>query len=815
MLSPRWHKILRDLWGTKARTLLVALSIGVGIFAVGVVTQTFSTIQDELTVEYPKANPAHATLYTNPFDDDLVQTVRRMDGVAYAEGRSIVSAQIRVAPDQWKQIQLSAIPDFNNVNIDKVFPQPTFPAEPTIGAERGVWPPPERGLLFERSTFLIPGLAPAGIKVGDSIDIKAPNDRIYQLRFSGLAYEPSRIPATFANTAYGYITPDTLYWLTGTRQMDQLSIRVSKPKPTKQDVTVVADQVRSKIENGGQPVYALQVPEPEVHPLAFIFNGLLLLLNTLGLAALFLSGFLIVNTVSALMAQQVRQIGMMKAVGARRGQLVGMYLIVLLFYGILAFVIAAPLAMYVSAETTNFLAGFINVQFPSLGFRPSIVILEAAIAILFPLIAGIFPVINGTRRTIREAISDYGLGQGKLKVGLTDRLFERIRGLPRPTLLSLRNTFRRRGRLALTLTTLILSGAIFIGVFNIHAAMLMTLEDALKYWQFDVLVFFNRAYRSDLIQQEVQKVPGVVSAESWGIANARRIRTDDTESDNILIFAPPAQTTMLQPTIIQGRWLLPSDENALVLSNQVTNVEKDIQVGDTLTLKINSKKSDWQVVGIARVVGNFGGGIGPGYANYPYYANVTGEVGRAGTVQVVTDNHDAAYQDQVRKAMEQHFKSVGMRTGGGITSGLIRQSNETLFNILVGMLLIMAILMAAVGGLGLMGTMTLNVLERTREIGVMRAIGASNGAIRGIVMFEGMMIGMISWLIGALVAIPLGQLLSEALGIVIFQMPLHYVVATDGVIIWFIVVLVISTLATVLPAHNASRLTVREVLAYE
>ena len=127
----------------------------------------------------------------------------------------------------------------------------------------------------------------------------------------------------------------------------------------------------------------------------------------------------------------------------------------------------------------------------------------------------------------------------------------------------------------------------------------------------------------------------------------------------------------------------------------------------------------------------------------------------------------------------------------------------------------MAILMAAVGGLGLMGTMSLNVLERTREIGVMRAIGASNGALRGIVMVEGMTIGLISWLVGVLVAIPLGQLLSAALGAVIFQMPLHYVVAPDGIVIWLVVVVVVSTLATLLPAHNASRLTVRQVLAYE
>ncbi len=814
MLSPRWHKVLRDLWGAKARTLLVALSIAVGVFAVGVVTQTFSTIQTELVVNYPKSNPAQATIYPASFDDDLLQMVRHMDGIKYAEGRSTVGAKIRMGPNEWKQIAIYALPDYNNININKVFPQYTFPPDPAIGAERGVWPPPDRALLFERASFLVPGLVPAGLKVGDQVEIELSNGRRYQLDFAGLAHEPSRIPATFASTAYAYIDLNTLEWLTGSRKMDELTLVISDPNPTKAEVTSIADEVRHKIEKGGRTVYAMSVPEPNKHPLADLFQGLLLLLNVLGLGSLFLSGFLIVNTISAMMAQQVRQIGMMKAIGARQDQMISMYIVVLLVYGVLAFLIAAPLSAYVASWTTNLLAGFVNVDFPSFSIIPSVVILQAAIAIIFPLIAGFLPVTRGTRLTVREAVTDYGLAQNP-KVGLLDRLIEKIRVLPRPALLSLRNTFRRKGRLALTLLTLVLGGAIFISVLSLHAAMLATLDDAIKYWNFDILLIFNRAYRSDLIQQEITKVPGIVTSESWGINNVRRVRPDDSETDNITLFAPPAETKMLLPTMIEGRWLLPDDQNALVLSNQVTAVEKDIKVGDEITLKINDKESQWRVVGVARVVGTFGAGIGPAYANYPYYALVTGQVGRAGTIQVVTEKHDAAYEDQVQKALEAHFDSVGMRTTGGLTMGQLRQQNELFFNILVTLLLTMAVLMAAVGGLGLMGTMSLNVLERTREIGVMRAIGASNGAVRGIVMVEGLIIGIISWLLGALLAIPLGQLMSEALGVIIFQMPLHYTVSTDGMIYWLIIVVIIATLASILPAHNASRLTVREVLAYE
>ncbi len=837
MPSPRWRKVLRDLWNSKLRTLLVALSIAIGVFAVGVVTQTFTSVQRQLVVEYPKSNPASATLITGLFDDELLYAVRRIQGIEHAEGRMITAVKVRTGPEQWQQMLLFAIPDFEHIEIDKVFPQPTFPPDPTIGAERGVWPPPERGVLIERASFLIPTLLPAKTKVGNPIEIETSDGRRHTLVVAGLAHEPGRIPATFASAAYGYITLDTLEWLTGTRQMDQLTITVSEGKLDKKHITQIAEQVRAKVENSGRTVASLQVPDPGKHPLSDIFQGLLLILNTLGLSALFLSGFLIVNTISALMGQQVRQIGMMKAIGARRGQIAAMYLLMVLIYSALALLIAVPASAWLAAWTTQLLAGFINVDFPAFTLSPSVVLLQAAIAFLFPVVAAILPVISGTRITVREAITNYGISEGgktksERRTPTKDKGQKANEGrfssllaepaklinpsffLSRPLRLSLRNTFRRRGRLALTLTTLVLSGAIFIAVFGVHSAMLLTLDDALQYWKFDVLLPFGRAYPSELVEQIARQVPGVVHAESWGLTTVHRVRADDSESQDLTLFAPPPNTTMLHPTVIQGRWLVPEDENALVISNATSRAEPDIRVGDEVTFKINGKDSQWRVVGVVRVVGNFGG-VGTVYANYPYFARLTGQVGRATTIQVVTDKHDASYEQEVQKAMEASYKQAGIRIGAGLTNGMIRQQNELFFNIIVALLLVMAFLMAAVGGLGLMGTMTLNVLERTREIGVMRAIGASNGSVRQIVLVEGLLIGALSWLIGALLGIPFGQLLSEALGMIIFEMPLHYTVSTNGMLIWLGVVMVLSVLASLLPAQNASRLTVRKVLAYE
>jgi putative ABC transport system permease protein len=145
----------------------------------------------------------------------------------------------------------------------------------------------------------------------------------------------------------------------------------------------------------------------------------------------------------------------------------------------------------------------------------------------------------------------------------------------------------------------------------------------------------------------------------------------------------------------------------------------------------------------------------------------------------------------------------------------LRDLTITHYNVVIVLLLIMALALGIVGGLGLMGTMSLNVIERTREIGVLRAIGATNGAVRQIVVGEGVLIGVFSWFLGALLALPLSRGLSDAVGIATLQVPLSYRFSTSGALLWLGLVILLAALASALPAWQASQLTVREVLAYE
>jgi putative ABC transport system permease protein len=531
----------------------------------------------------------------------------------------------------------------------------------------------------------------------------------------------------------------------------------------------------------------------------------------LGFFTLLLSGFLVINTIGALLQQQTRQIGVLKAIGAGSGAIVGMYLVTVLSFGLLALLVAIPLGRLGGQALAGYFANLFNFDIGDLPTPPVVLITQVVAGLLLPLLAALWPVIGGARITVREAIGGYGLGKGRFGRSRIDRALERIRFLSRPLLLSLRNTFRRKGRLALTLITLTLAGSIFIAVLSVRASVQLTLLDVFQYWDNDAMITLKQPYRIERLEDVALQTPGVARVEGWLSSGALRLRLDGSKSEQIAVSGAPAETRVFHPNVVAGRWLLPGDESAVVVNTALLEKETDIELGDEVTLKIAGRKRTWRVVGIVRQLLE----IPQFYINRPARARVTGQAGMADQLAVVTEQRDAASQAQVVKELERGFERAGLEISQSQTSSALRAGAQSQFDIIIGFLLAMAALLALVGGLGLMGTMSMNVIERTREIGVMRAIGASNGAVLRIVMIEGVLVGTISWVIGAILALPISKLLSDAVGNLFLKTPFSYVFSFAGVLLWLGLVVAIATLASFLPAWNAARLTVRDVLDYE
>ncbi|MCB0172940.1 MAG: FtsX-like permease family protein [Anaerolineae bacterium] len=803
LIKPRWRKVIRDLWLNKNRTIIVVLSIAVGVFAVGTIATSQIILSRDLSNTYLATNPASATLMTfDSFDQDVVDAVDGMREVAEAEARRRVTVRVKTGPDEWRQTWLVAIPDFDDIKIDKFEP------------ESGAWPPPDHEILIERSALSL-----LDVKEGDVVLVKTAEGKEREMRIAGLAHDLNAQMYVFDGVGYGYITEDTLEWLDQPSDYNELRFVVADHRDDYDHIQEVTGRVRDKVEDSGAMVFVAFVPPPGKHLFLDPFiQAISIMMGALAVLSLLLSGFLVINTISALVAQQTRQIGMMKAVGARTPQIMSMYLITVAIFGLLALLIAVPAGMVGAYLFSRFIASFLNFDVTDLRLPTEVLLAQVGVGLLIPLIAALYPILAGVRVTVREAISEYGLGKGRFGTNRLDRLLLNVqnnrflrRQLTRPLLLSLRNTFRRKTRLSLTLLTLILGGSIFITVFSLRVSMLDTLRGWLDYFRYDVAVQFERDYRIERIIRETLDVPGIVEAEPWAFYNTRRERPDGTESDSITLLAPPLDTTLINPTVIEGRWLAPEDSRAVVINSIIRRNEPDIQVGDKITLKIDGRDDDWTVVGV------FTGGFPAPtiFTSYENFASVTHDVGRAEWVFATTEQHNLAYQTQVSRALEDRFEAIGFDVG--LTTRVEEEiaEVEAIFEVIIVLLLIMAVLLAVIGGLGLMGTMSINVLERTREIGVMRAIGASDGSVQKIFIVEGIIIGLLSWIVGTALAYPLSRYLSQLIGQQFLSAPLDYTFSITGVLLWLGVVIILSALASFLPAWNASRMTVREVLAYE
>ena len=204
-----------------------------------------------------------------------------------------------------------------------------------------------------------------------------------------------------------------------------------------------------------------------------------------------------------------------------------------------------------------------------------------------------------------------------------------------------------------------------------------------------------------------------------------------------------------------------------------------------------------------------------GYAPYEYISREQNLANRSFSYRIVTEQHDRAYQQVMAKDLDAYFRDQGFHVQEATPGLSTMDSASESLDILITFLLIMALLTATVGSMGLAGTMSMNVMDRTREIGIMRAIGATDGEIIRMVIGEGMLIGLLSFGLGMALAIPFTYLLSAIVSNAVFATPIAVVFTPMGYYIWLGLVIILSSLASVLPARNAARLTIREVLAYE
>ena len=796
-LPPRWRKVRADLWDNKLRTILVIASIAVGVFAVGAIGHSFAILSQDMNVSYAAAQPANIEIWTDSFDDKMVETIKDLPGVANVEGRYVIGVRLSSDGEIWKSHDLVAIDDFTASAI--------YLRTPSEGKDV----PGRHELVLEKNIF-----TNSDYQLGDQLYLQ-PADGSFErvLPVTGIILDQAGGGGDYTSQPKVFASMDTLEWIGQPRTYNRLLATISGDSNDQKNIEKVAETIEDRLERSGRPVFNSKLTKTHEHPMASTVNAMLAVQAALAVMIMLLSSTLIANTLNALLSQHLRQIGIMKLIGARSFQIIMMYLVLIIAFGAIALVFAIPLGVLAGNALAESLSSQLNIKIQGFRLIPQVVILQILGALLIPLIAGIIPVNNGAKTTVRRAIDDTAIGENQGAAGRLTHLGEWLHFISRPVLLSIRNTFRRKGRLALTLFTLIMAGAIFIAVFNMQASLYGFVDQLGRHFIADVMVSFDRPYRIAKVQQSLAEMPIVEKVEGWTATTAEILNPDGSVARDLTIIAPPADTPLVEPELINGRWIQPGETQTVAVGDAIYDVFPDIEPGDTISLKLaNDKEEDWTVSGVFRFTNQLTNVFG--YSDYESIARMQISPEQAPIFRIGTTAESLDEQIEHARLVDEHLRAAGFGVSS-VEAGLatLTDASEAI-NILIGFLFSMALLTALVGSIGLTGTMGMNVLERTREIGVMRAIGAVDSAIMKSVIIEGLVIGFMSWVAGSMLSFPVSYVLLYFLSIAFSApIPMHWTV--NGFIIWLAAVLVLSALASILPARSAARLTIREVLAYE
>jgi putative ABC transport system permease protein len=780
-MNTLWRKAIRDFWQERARTVGVVLAIALGISAFAAVLSSYAILTRELDQGYLATNPASAVLRVDSMDSDLIKAILQNPEVSDAEPRRTISGQMKSGPVQWRNLVLFVVEDYGNIRVSKLVP------------ERGAWPPATGEMLIERDAFQV-----AKASIGDAVTVKTANGVEQPLVISGSVHDVGQAQARMENIVYGYINLATLVQLGEEPRLDQLNILVAQNRFDEDHIRRVAGDVERLIESRGHEVRRVEIPQPGKHPHSDLTGILLLAMSSFGLFVLVLSGILVINLLTAMMASQVRQIGVMKAIGGTRGQIARIYFGQALFLGIAAVIVSIPLGIIGSRALCRYMAMFLNFDINSFAVPVWVYLLVALIGIVAPLIAAAYPVWRGTATPVRVALSDFGLSQASFGASAFDRALARIGGTVSLIAFAIRNSFRRRARLALTLLTLAAGGLFFLSALNIRASMVNTLDRMFAARKADLSVGFAKLYELETIQKAVAKTAGVTHAEGW-------LQTEGAVGDRrFTVIGLPPDTQLLDFDIIEGRKLTPQDTDAIVINNALAGRDPaKMRAGETVTFRIAGEEKPWRIVGVARE------------AFAPTAVGYIPLTGMVNSLRLALDNTDPDAISVLKADLDRNLEAQGVRARASSTKSESRFGFDQHMLMIYVFLIVMSAIVGGVGGLGLMTTMSLNVLERRREMGVMRALGATPRVVCLMIVAEGIVIGILSWTIAALLAWPVSKAVGNSFVAMLFHSSLDFTFEPLGLLIWLLVSIGLSALASFLPAWRASRITVREALAYE
>jgi len=784
------RKSITDLTRRKSRTFFTVATLTLAVTSIGLFALP-NLMGRAMHTAVASDRLPDLTVYvrTFPVTDAGLARLAAIPNVRAVEPGSGYSGQIYVGARR-AFVWVRGIPAFSKQTVD------------VVHLRSGSLPKADEVLVDSRN-------GPHGLlhaHAGDSVDVIDVDGGTQSLYVSGTGQNLDGGQQVVANDVIVlYANLRTVATLTGGAGYDTFYFRLHDSSPTAVDTTLAALNRTFHAMPGFRGFSAL----PDVRaqgdwPGKSSYTKLAKFFYVITVLALLAALVLIANTITALVSEQTSEIGIMKAIGGRRRQIAAVYLRTALLLGAIGTVAGIVLGLVVANLLTRYFGAHIYGVNVGIGVAPLVILASVAVGLFGPLLAALPAIRRATRVPVREALEATGSAVGGEDAG--DRLLRRVRFLPRTAQIGLRSVGRRRRRafstgivVALAVGALLALVGFGTGIANTSRA---SWHDHGEDFEIDPLGQPLGAQAAQLIRS----TPGVAAIEGKFVTDARLAGKDAK------IWAIQHQT-MFHYHIASGRWFTATEQANRA---HVAVVERDIarttgtHIGQTIRIRVASGLADFRVIGIASNQQENGTALYVPITTM--HALLPGMPSDASDYWVRTTSHDHAFIDRTTTRVENTLNANGYDVTSQIVYVML--ANEIANNqTLVTSVVVLGFLIVAISMAGLANALTMSVLERTREIGILRTIGARARDIRRIFATETIVLATLGWLIG----VPVGVLLNLFLvwmtkTIIHVEVPFTY--PAWNILLALAGTILLALLITLIPIRRAVRFKPGDALRY-
>jgi putative ABC transport system permease protein len=477
------------------------------------------------------------------------------------------------------------------------------------------------------------------------------------------------------------------------------------------------------------------------------FDEIASLMNVFTVLALLSALVLIANTMTTLIGEQRREIGMMKAVGGTRRQIRRIYLRTALLLGAAGSVIGVVLGVVIANAIVRYFGSSFFAISPGFGVVVPVIVASVVLGLVAPPLAALPAIRRGARLNVREGLEEVPSLEGGHAV--VDRALRRLGFLPRTAQIGIRSVTRRARRSLTTVVQIGLAVGTLLAVLALVNSVTTTTNKVWNEANFDVVLntVVGKQFDAKAVRL-IQTTPGVADGQPM-LENALKFKGKDAFVTGF------TEQPMFKQDLTAGRWYAPAEAasraHVAVIAKNLANTT-GTHVGDRVTLKTASGPASFRIIGTTSSQWNNG-------LNFYVPLETLKTILRTDTVNgyfVDTTNPDHAAIDRMTTRLEDRLTANGYAVGTMVKYSR-QQDNVNANRRISSAIAVLGLLVVAISMVGLINAITMSVLERTREIGVLRCIGARARDIRRIFAAEGIAVSLGGWLLG----IPIGYALAR------------------------------------------------------